>query len=517
MPQGPMHDSSIKDTLEVKNFGPIAEAQIDLRPLTVFIGPSNTGKSWLAILIYALHQHFSNPRKNRMPWHPMNRDTSIIESLIDWAQKTFRSDSNNIEDKIVLPDFVMDEIYKIRKIHVSEYEAKQLGDNILRCFGMDKKNSLIRKASRDGACINFERKSTVNSIRFSHELTIKSKLFSSKIYVPPEVELNFHDENNEIDIKNMYSMVDHMMPSYDKINQYHILKIFMDVLSDFTMYPILGPMYSRAFYLPASRTGIMHAHNTVVSAIIGNASMAAIDSTSSTSRLSGVLSDFLRALIQLDSPVSRDTPFRGKSQSYKRRQEKPWNDFDTKLEESILGGKIRMKQSNIIGYPHFTYSPQGWENELPLIYASSMVSEIAPVVLYLRHLVQPNDTLIIEEPEAHLHPAMQAEFTRQIVSFVDAGIRVVVTTHSEWVLETLANIVRRSDLSTSQRNGDLMLRPDQVGAWLFKQKRSPKGSVVEEIQFDPESGGLESDYGEVAEQLYNEWASIGNKIIEMAK
>ena len=42
--------------LSVTNFGPIEEVQMDLRPLTVFIGPSNTGKSYLAILIYALHR-----------------------------------------------------------------------------------------------------------------------------------------------------------------------------------------------------------------------------------------------------------------------------------------------------------------------------------------------------------------------------------------------------------------------------------------------------------------------------
>ena len=44
--------------LSVRNFGPIAEADIELRPLTVFVGPSNTGKSYLATLIYALHQFF---------------------------------------------------------------------------------------------------------------------------------------------------------------------------------------------------------------------------------------------------------------------------------------------------------------------------------------------------------------------------------------------------------------------------------------------------------------------------
>ena len=57
-----------------------------------------------------------------------------------------------------------------------------------------------------------------------------------------------------------------------------------------------------------------------------------------------------------------------------------------------------------------------------------MVSELAPVVLYLRHLVQPGELLIIEEPEAHLHPGMQAAFTRELARLVTTGVRIVITT-----------------------------------------------------------------------------------------
>ena len=46
----------------VENFGPIVNASIAVRPLTLFIGPSNTGKSYLAILLYALHRSFG-PRE----------------------------------------------------------------------------------------------------------------------------------------------------------------------------------------------------------------------------------------------------------------------------------------------------------------------------------------------------------------------------------------------------------------------------------------------------------------------
>lgn len=45
--------------LEVANFGPVSNAELELRPLTVFAGPSNAGKSFLAKLVYALHGYFS--------------------------------------------------------------------------------------------------------------------------------------------------------------------------------------------------------------------------------------------------------------------------------------------------------------------------------------------------------------------------------------------------------------------------------------------------------------------------
>ncbi len=147
-----------------------------------------------------------------------------------------------------------------------------------------------------------------------------------------------------------------------------------------------------------------------------------------------------------------------------------------------------------------------------------MVSELAPVVLYLRHVVEPGNVLIVEEPESHLHPEMQVQFTRQLAGLVKAGIRVIVTTHSEWVLEELANIVRRSGLPTSEGNvppgARVALRPDQVGTWLFKKKGRPKGSTVKEITLDDETGLYPTDYDAVREELYNESMSIFNRIQE---
>ena len=51
----PLHGPNL--ILDVENFGPIAEAKnIEFRPMTVFVGPSNTGKSYLAMLLHAMLQ-----------------------------------------------------------------------------------------------------------------------------------------------------------------------------------------------------------------------------------------------------------------------------------------------------------------------------------------------------------------------------------------------------------------------------------------------------------------------------
>ena len=99
--------------LEVTDFGPIVEARVDLRPLTVFVGPSNTGKSYLAILIYALHRVFGgDPRfrgrgliRTGLPFRLDNRKLSkaSVDSLVEMA--TTLSDDSIVRGRgsIVLP------------------------------------------------------------------------------------------------------------------------------------------------------------------------------------------------------------------------------------------------------------------------------------------------------------------------------------------------------------------------------------------------------------------------------
>ena len=66
--------------IAVENFGPIEKAEIDLRPLTIFVGESNTGKTYLAALIYAIQRAFEGIPEFLRP-------ITILQNLIQFIMQ----------------------------------------------------------------------------------------------------------------------------------------------------------------------------------------------------------------------------------------------------------------------------------------------------------------------------------------------------------------------------------------------------------------------------------------------
>ncbi|WP_197018974.1 AAA family ATPase [Thioalkalivibrio sp. HK1] len=500
--------SSENLTLKVDDFGPIIEAEIDLRPLTVFAGPSNTGKSWLAILIYALHRHFEGLCDTGTGFFIEKLTKGYlsekeISSIIDWANYEILSkkkiSAKRAEQRIDLPDFIMRNIHK----YIDE-SHENIIHQICRALGVDNRKDLLRNATRcDQASI-----SIIKTFRDRGSLHQCSILRGDEF---TKETIEFPDTSS-IDINALKSTlgIDRMIVNRDP-DDFDVLWKCSELLSTIAsqyIFPWFEPLNESAYYFPADRAGVMHTHRTIVSAIVGNAASAGLRPTTvSTTQLSGVMADFLQSLINIDSNLHRN-----KASCIRHTME----NHSIEIEKNIVGGKIGIQRSALIDYPEFTYQPKGWKTPISLNNASSMVSEIAPIVLFLRNKVMQGNTLIIEEPEAHLHPKMQVEFTQQLAALVQSGVRVILTTHSDWVLQTLANIVRASGLDDEERShistAKVALNPDQVGVWLFKSKKSPKGSVVDEMVLDRESGLYELDYDVVSESLYLDNALISNGI-----
>ena len=493
--------------IAVSDFGPIVEANVDLRPMTVFVGPSNTGKSYLAFLLYAMHCFFGGVsaggrrRLGSFPRgllaadpgsDPLSRES--FDALADWAETVSSTVDNekNGATVDVLPETIASLIRaRWESPHALRNAEKNLDAEIKRCFGINETAGLVRRRRRGKARVML-RRHACGFPPFEHSFTVPAATGSLRMSLPAQTPLRPADLPawviHEAVMERRTSRRDDRRPIEDLIG----------LVSFSIMRCTLGPASSPVHYLPADRTGLMHAHRVVASSLVDRGSRTGPLQDGPLPELSGVLTDFLRQLMHLDGQPLRSPDCRALS---------------TRLERDILKGAIQTRQSET-GYPSFLYRPDDWKDDLPLMNTSSMVSELAPVVLYLRDVVRPGDTLIIEEPESHLHPAMQVEFTRLLAATVKAGVRVVITTHSEWVLEALANLVRLSALPPRQRTGiagaDLALTRHEVGAWLFKPKERPRGTVVEEIPLDVEAGTFPAGYGEITEDLYNDWARISN-------
>lgn len=50
--------------------------------------------------------------------------------------------------------------------------------------------------------------------------------------------------------------------------------------------------------------------------------------------------------------------------------------------------------------------------------------------------------MIIEEPEAHLHPELQQKMARLIINMMNLGIPVWITTHSDTILQHINNMMK---------------------------------------------------------------------------
>ncbi len=503
--------------LEVSNFGPIAEGTVELRPMTVFVGPSNTGKSYLATLIYALHRFFNAYLEDagyvdeygRLPRAKASDHLELSENdvteILDWASEALEDMVQDItrwqrfRNEPRKPLELPGPIATLTRSAVGDaiHFADQLGTEIVRCFGVDSAQVLSRQGGNGSPDFSLLRSIPRVDRRVGHwgytfqGSTIETKLTAT---VPNDLPLRV---DSVLPLVRFARILSDERSGRRSQNARDLISVLVAaVVSD-----VVGPLSQPSYYLPADRAGVMHAHRVVVRALISSASRVGLRRDLPFPVLSGVLGDFLEQLLYMaESP---------------RLNRGDQDDRLGPLEMKLLRGRVRIEQEQI-GYPSFVYRPEGWEHDLPLMNTSSMVSELAPVALFLRHLVERGDTLIIEEPESHLHPEAQVEFTRVLAAAVKAGIRIIITTHSEWVLEELANLVRLSELPSERRKGieaaDCALSPDEVGAWFFDPGGEDGGSVVREIPLDVDSGTFPSGFGLVTADLYNRWVEITSRV-----
>lgn len=460
--------------ISVRNFGPIAEGKVDLRPLTVFVGPSNTGKSYFATLIYALHgvargfssisltrilvylEEFGNGSQSGIP-------VSAVDSLLVETKRRVRK---LLESK--RPFTFADLPRDIRKWVQESFKRPEFFEFYLtaelhRCFDIKAVSELIPLTEENAMTVRLQvSKDTQELWHFKMRATDSGS----------STEGAFNEDTATV--------------------------LSVDELS--VLFPQIFPGLKRAarqcYYLPAARSGIIQSHRVIASSLVNWATRLGVVPLEIPT-FPGVIADFIKNLIlydEVDEPDERLTS------------------LADALESEVLAGQIFMKPGRG-RYPEFFYRSGKLKEEIRLTRVSSMVSELAPLVLLLRSGLGPGDMLIIEEPEAHLHPGAQSEMALTLARLIRAGVQVVITTHSDWLLKEIANLMRLGELKQKGEicePGDTQaswLLPEEVGVWWFQ-----KDGVVKPIPFERSYGVEPADYEDVADELYDRSVHLQDRL-----
>ena len=484
-----------------------------MKPLTVFVGKGNSGKSYLATLIYAIHEElggfprlpFSKPRFGIMEPQapelgnmPMQASFEELKSiLVSNAQGWYLSD---------YPADIQNTLFS------SESQRDRFCNNLVQSIAMTFNTSDIenlRRSSRtskelylnfgysENAHDNWNLEISHNKFKTNWNVSLSDKIFIARESAIATYEmLSSTEVESEISEAGIY---------YYK----HLLSEFLKMLS----FPDSNS-YNHAYYLPAVRGGIMQSYKFVTSAAVSTLWKVGLKEPQTIFGLPRVSAEFIEKLLAAGNEVS-GTVRKNKVQHSKKTD--ALESVARKLEKSVIGGEIGINKRVDLGYPEFQFIPEGLEDKLALNQSSSMVGELAPIVLLIRHLIKPFDLIIVEEPEAHLHASAQVAIAECLALLVRNKVKVLITTHSEWFLRYLQGLIFQGELKelqnrTGQVSENTYLHQDEVGVWEFTAGKDKEGTKVRKIEFRHETGIELDDLDDLDLDLYNKVASARDKI-----
>ncbi|MBF0262026.1 MAG: AAA family ATPase [Magnetococcales bacterium] len=391
-------------TLQVRNFGPIQSADIEIHPFMMFIGPNNSGKSYLSTLLWGLMTH------GKLLFDDSIINYSSYNACLEWIeqeyQKAIKATQSNIEFEYIsnfdnatiklFIDLFNEVTYNKKNLLIAEiFNCDMIDINELKVTNYQRSSIVSIKWKYSEPKFNeFSVCQNQYTVYFSKTLLLKRQQIILVI-----IDLLFKGISNTID-----SVVG-LKGRYTKFSN------------------------NLSLYLPSARTGFMLNYKALASSTIHQGfSLQDLPKGLHTTPTM----NFLQGLIEM----SED------------EQPGEYDDIVAWLENEVINGKFSRKDDVL---PNYYYVPKSIQQPIPLHIASSLVTELSSLSIFLnnnsnlKRYLKPG-SLFIEEPEAHLHPAAQRKMAQALVKLVNRGLPVWITTHSDIMFQQFNNLIALSHL-----------------------------------------------------------------------
>lgn len=365
------------------HLGVLEHAELEVKPLTIFCGPNNSGKTYLMYALYGLLDK------------DFNVHFSFVNDLIKQAK-----------EKGVY-HFSVEELLKDKIDSIISTIEKAFVDQLPNLFSTAK--NTFAKTSVTLSDIDIDQLiQAVQKSGWNHSISLANK---TMLY-----ELSKAKGADKI----ILTLLDNDAPT----------TMLEQALSNTLSRYLLPELVCTAFLLPAERTGLnlffreLNSRRTALLHHLGKDFINPMEVFKDivVSRYPEPLADYIDYLNQLVDL---------------KKHKGHYHSFAIELQKEVLNGSFQInKNLDIIFKP---YRAKG--TALSLHLSSSTAKTFFGLWSYLEYVAQPNQCLMIDEPELNLHPDNQRKLARILARLANNGLTVIISTHSDYLLREVNNLI----------------------------------------------------------------------------
>lgn len=109
-----------------------------------------------------------------------------------------------------------------------------------------------------------------------------------------------------------------------------------------------------------------------------------------------------------------------------------------------------------------------------------------------------------------MHPENQRILATFLVKLIRSGVTILITTHSEYLLEQLSSFIMLSKVEPQKRiekynyNEKDFLKTEEIAAYVFNYDKRSGGNKITEVEITEEEGISQDEFIKIHEALYEE-------------
>jgi len=456
--------------LEIADFGPIARGRIVLRPLTVLVGPNNSGKSYASVLAHSVISSCADLARAARSgdWAGPLLEGAEFQRLSARAARLAASGNGGAE--VAVPRGLSASIHgctvgRLFEGSLVSHMGHNFGSHLGALVRTGSRSSKIRIRGPIRADVSISRRggATIRTRHGGARHSIRGSSVTVDGVEPGARRGRGRAENGRNGIH---------IPAGEHADRRGYGALLW-LAAGIAGHAVNGKACGTSRYLPAARSGVMCAHEALAPGILGGP-------RNGGSRTAGTVSDLAGSLAGTGAAPRNGSPRGAES-----------------IVAGVFGGRLEAQGAAALSYAH-------GKTSVPMHMSSSGVAGTAPLALAAAGM-GPGDTLIVEEPEAHLHPKSQVSLAGQLVGMVRRGMRVILSTHSPFLLEQLGMFVQLGALPPSKRRRtgygkDEYVEIDEAAAYAFGGSAG-RGHTISEIRRSADYGIPQDEFVRVSEVM----------------